>query len=62
MLLVIHWHFARENRRRELQPRDRTYDDNWAEMTRDDGTVGGVGVPRVFTPGPCLVCMSHVVL
>ena len=60
-LLVIRWHLARENRRRDLEPRDHTYDDNWVEIIRDDGTIEKVKVPKVFTPDPCLI-MSHLVL
>jgi len=57
-LLAIRWHLARENRRRDLEPRDRTYDDNWVEMVRDDGTVDKVKVPKVFTFGLCsIVCL-----
>ena len=47
-LLVIRWHLARENRRRDLEPRDHTYDDTWVEMVRDDGTVEKIKVPKVF--------------
>ena len=54
-LLVIRWHLARENRRRDLEPRDHTYDDNWVEMIRDDGTVEKIQVPKVFTPDSCLI-------
>ena len=48
-LSVIRWILARENRRRDLEPRDHTYDDNWVEIARDDGTVEKVKVPKVFT-------------
>ena len=54
-LFIIRWHLARENRRRDLEPRDHTYDDNWVEIMRDDGTVEKVKVPKVFTPYPCLI-------
>ena len=47
-LLVIRWYLARENRRRDLEPRDHTYDDNWVELMRDDGTVEKVRIPKVF--------------
>ena len=62
-LLVIRWYLARENRRRDLEPRDHTYDDNWVELMRDDGTVEKVRIPKVFIytdsrPGD----VSHVVL
>ena len=47
-LLAIRWHLASENRRRDLEPHDHTYDENWVEMVRDDGTVEKVKVPKVF--------------
>jgi len=47
-LLVIRWYLAGENRRRDLEPRDHTYDENWVEVVRDDGTVEKVKIPKVF--------------
>ena len=64
-LLAIRWHLARENRRRDLELRDQTYDDNWVEMMSDDGTIEKVKVPKVFTPVRFVLGyynMSHAVL
>ena len=60
-LLVIRWHLARENRRRDMEPRDHTYDDNWVEIMRDDGTVERVKVPKVLTPARFILWHTYVV-
>ncbi|TFK61073.1 MFS general substrate transporter [Pluteus cervinus] len=48
LLLVIRWHLNRENKLRELEPPDNTYDDVYIEKVGDDGVVEKVKVDKEF--------------
>ena len=49
-LLVIRWYLASENKKREREERDRTYDDVHITITNEDGKQIEKKVDKVRTP------------
>jgi len=48
LLLLLRFFLARENRRRDAEPADETYEDVYIERTNEDGTVEQVKVEKEF--------------
>ena len=52
LLLIIRYHLSSENKRRDAEPLDTTYDDVYIERMDKNGDMEKVRVDKVGTPHP----------